>query len=620
MSRYVEFVECGFKNIFRYGASWTKFQFKDGLVNIFGKNGVGKSSVVEVIHYTLFGEAYRNVNLAKMINKVNKKGLETYINLKIHENGKIIEYLIVRGMEPKIEKIYVDGSDTALKIPGKFNTYISEQILGFNSNTNKKVISVHSKNGSFINMELEDRRKVIDSIVNLTQTKEYLKSSKLLLSEANNKKSILLADIEHNKKEIIPYQLLVNKGNVDKSIKIEECEKNIKLCEASIKDNRKTIKKLDFEKVDLEVNLDELTKKETELKQEYLKLNPNELNKQYMDLNSTLLFKKSKAKDKHNEINKIIPNSICDCCGNSYSVDQATNKRLEKQLELNDIISEGKDIKKLLDETLAQIENVKKEYEKVQVVSDKIISLKEEINNIKYSIRIEEQNLNLALRNLDSFKEKLKELNENEDVSVDVSSKLKELEDSSILLKNQYDEIVEEIESLQYIIKMFSDDGIKSLVLKKFLPILNRLINYYLKTFNISLKFEITSDYGYTMEASNSFSDDFEGLSGGQQQRINLAILFAQTDLIKIIGNFKTNLLFLDEYIDGAVDDEGLKDTFKILKQISSRDNKSIVIISHRLNDEIVEEFDHFYHAVSSCENFSELKEVDSSYVTEIMK
>ena len=99
-----------------------------------------------------------------------------------------------------------------------------------------------------------------------------------------------------------------------------------------------------------------------------------------------------------------------------------------------------------------------------------------------------------------------------------------------------------------------------------------------------------------------------------------MAILFAQTDLIKLIGNFKTNLLFLDEYIDGGVDDEGLNATIKILKQICLKDNKSIVLISHKLNANIIKELDYFYHAKKINDNFSELVEVDSSYTSEILR
>jgi DNA repair exonuclease SbcCD ATPase subunit len=166
---------------------------------------------------------------------------------------------------------------------------------------------------------------------------------------------------------------------------------------------------------------------------------------------------------------------------------------------------------------------------------------------------------------------------------------------------------------------MFSDDGIKTFILNKFLPILNKLINYYLKIFNISIYLELTSDYNYTMKSSNGLADDYEGLSGGQQQRINLAILFAQTDLIKIIGNFKTNVLFLDEFIDGAIDHEGLMDTLKIMKQISIRDNKAIVFISHRLDSNLIRDIDNFYMANMVDNDFSEFLKVNSEDVMQII-
>lgn len=621
MSRYVEFVDFGFKNFFRFGSNWVKFTFDQGLINVFGDNGIGKSTLVEAMYYNLFGESYRGINLPKLVNKTNGKGMETYHNLKVHENGTITDYLIVRGIGPKIEKIYINGSDTPTAIPGKFNTYIAEKILGFSSNIYQKVIAVHSKNGSFISMSLDDRRKIIDSIVNLTQTKEYLKVTKTLLSESNTNRTILLSDIEFNKREAEPYKLIINRNKFDKADKINEINNKINECSTELTNisiNKNKLESSRQKEVEL---LQEIQKRETVLKENYAKNNVKALNDEQVRLNSKLMYIKNKAKDLKNEINKIIPNTECSSCGNSYTAEQAEAKRESKNEKYKELVKEGNEINKLISELNAKIEEVRNEYNKIVEVSEEAAPIREKISSIDFSIRLEDQKELVSTRNLVDYRNKLVEIESQVDTDdIAVQDKLKEIEEKGIKLKEQYDDLNEDIESLNYIIKMFSDEGIKALVLKKFLPILNKLINYYLKTFNIPINFEITSDYGYVMSTTDELADDFDGLSGGQQQRINLAILFAQTDLIKIIGNFKTNLLFLDEYVDGAVDKDGLEDTFKILKQITIRDNKSIVVISHRLDDEIIHKFDYFHHATKHDDNFSNLDKVDLSYVLEFKK
>jgi len=620
MSRYIEFVECGFKNIFRYGANWTVFKFNSGLTNVFGKNGIGKSTILEALHYCLFGESYRGLTLAKLINRSNKKNFEIYLIIKIVSNGKEVTYKILRGLDPKIEQLYILGDPKPIDINGRFNKYIIDNLLGFDANINKKVISVNPKNNSFTTMSLDERRKVIDSIVNLSKTKEYLKNIKDKLNEEATKKTILISDIDFNKRSTEPYEIMIAKNDIDKDSKINAIDSSILKCKKEQEDNNVKLVELNDGLSDLDENINKLLKEEADLKSVYLSKNPKELNNKLIKLKSSLLYIKNKAKDKKNEISKIIPNTICSHCGNSYTVDQANDKRREETIEYNKILEDGRKVNDELKSLNDEINALTKEYDNISKLTNEIMNLKDKKNQKVYEIRIIEQQNLLSTRSIGELSEnRLELLKDNTNID-SIKNKLAEINKNKIKLDVQLAEINKNIDNLSYSAKMFSDTGLKSLILRKFLPILNKLINFYLKKFELNITFNITEDYKYNIIAGNEYSDDFDGLSGGQQQRINLAILFAQTDLIKLIGNFKTNLLFLDEYIDGGVDDEGLNATIKILKQICLKDNKSIVLISHKLNANIIKELDYFYHAKKINDNFSELVEVDSSYTSEILR
>ena len=279
--------------------------------------------------------------------------------------------------------------------------------------------------------------------------------------------------------------------------------------------------------------------------------------------------------------------------------------------------------KKELDQVVVKINELKSKLAEIEEIKSNIVDINSKIQSIGYN--------KINLTNSISFIESAISRCESQIIDLNESKKRDTVSSSNLTardeilsviskLQNDLSETMTEIDDLGYTIKMFSDEGIKAMVLRKFLPVLNKLINYYLKTFNMQIDFTITEDYDYLMKSSAGTAQSFEGLSGGQQQRINLSILFAQNDLIKLIGNFKINILFLDEYLDGAVDIDGLNDTFKILKNISIRDNKAITIVSHRLNENILRQFDNFYFVEKTDDFFSEIRESNVDEIREMLR
>jgi DNA repair exonuclease SbcCD ATPase subunit len=159
---------------------------------------------------------------------------------------------------------------------------------------------------------------------------------------------------------------------------------------------------------------------------------------------------------------------------------------------------------------------------------------------------------------------------------------------------------------------MFSDEGIKKYLLKKFVPIFNNLINHYLTQYKLNVKVDFDEYFDYTINAADDVGDSYGALSGGQRNRINISVLFALNDLISIIGNFKCNVLFIDEFIDSAVDNEGLLDSIKILKEMAERNNKSIFLVSHKAGKNTLELMDRCYK-VFDYHGFSIINQIEIS-------
>lgn len=622
MSRYVEIVECGAKNFFRYGNTLIKFNVEQGLTNIFGKNGSGKSCILEIIHYVFFGESYRGINLEEMINNTNNKNLLAYVVIRVTENGVSDKYTIQRGMAPNIKKIFKNDNVKAESIPTTFDKYVVDSLLGFSASTHKKIIAVSAGGQPFLKMKLEDKRQVIDNITNIAETKEYSKLAKNALSESNSRLNIINSEIAINNASLIPYNEVLMKNDQDLDDRINSFRDNIARLQNEIATKDIKLHELDEEYIKITEELTTATKNEKDLILEYNKNNPIDINNKQIDLNSTLKYLREKANEIKNEISKINPDVCCNHCGNSYTVDQANTKRAEKTLELEALVVKGKVTKAELDELNIVIASLATQVESIKKVQIDKGEISYRLQNKKHEIKLLENEINMITSSIErdvNDIDKLEVSRNNSETIMKTKDKIDVLNIKINDLVVEKNEMLEKIEAFQYIIKMCSDEGIKSFVLNKFLPILNRLINYYLRIFNIDISIELTSDYDYVMKSTSGLANNYDGLSGGQKQRINLAILFAQTDLIKIIGNFNTNILFLDEFIDGAVDSEGLNDTLKIMKQISERDNKAIVFISHRLDEVLISDIDHFYLANKIDKDFSDFSKKSREEVLEIL-
>jgi len=622
MAKYVEILGGGAKNFLRFGNTIFEFHIEEGLTNIFGKNGSGKSSILEIIHYVLFGESYRGVNLANLINDTNGKGLLAFVYLRITDGDKVDTYVIHRGMEPRIQKIFKNDGPEPIKGYSNFDKYIAETLLGFNANSHKKIIAVSSGGTPFLKMKLEEKRQIIDNITNISETKEYKTLTQHLLNECNSRLKLVEYDIKVNRSTLIPYKEMLDRSSLDMNARLEEVKNSIARLQVQLSESEEHREQLLLEKAELELSYIEASEVEKKLLDEYNSKDPKSINDKSIELNSQLKYLKEKAKDIQNEISKINPNVVCNHCGNSYSEDQANTKRSEKQLKYNEIVDEGRSVKLELDalnvviSELIEVSNrVRDAQASKSEISYKVQAKIHDINSINHTIN----NINSNLVEMETKTKKILSDNNNSEDIASINLKINEITNNITTLTTEQEELNQKCESYEYMIKMFSDDGIKSFILKKVLPMLNKLINYYIRLFDLKVTVELLHDYSHKMTSSSGYANDYDGLSGGQKQRINLAILFAQTDLIKIIGNFKTNILFLDEFIDGAVDSEGLNDTLRILKEISDRDNKSIVFISHRLDENIIREIDHFYEATKIDDSYSVLNKRTREDVLQIL-
>lgn len=414
------------------------------------------------------------------------------------------------------------------------------------------------------------------------------------------------------------------------------------------------------------LKLVEANNKLTTLEQELKDLQPEMLQKKNRDLDSQLAVSRNEYMRIGNDIKKIVPNVPCFTCGNSFTEETALEHINKHKVEQEQHKSEGIKIKRLLEESKKELEkvalattaiadqkivirNIQDDITKLNsdltnvkhaiqnninklnndlnvarnVIQTNINKLNTELNAIKHAIQMNITRLKGDLTNVKSalasqneiIQYRLKEIakieNGEDNTSAIELAKSSIIECTSKKQKAEADliDVVKKIDAYEYIIKMCSDTGIKMMLMKKFIPFLNKLINEYLTKFNLAVTVTFDEHFKHSIATHPGIGHKHSLLSKGQKKRIDVAILFAIVDLIKMMGNFKCNLLFLDEFADGNVDSNGFADIVNMIRALSDRDGKSIVVVSHKNEEVLYDNLDYMYE-LQSNNMFSVLKEV----------
>lgn len=595
----IEIQKVEWRNFFRYGNNLNYVDFDKGLSIIRGDNGLGKTTIENVISYCFFGKINRkDVKIDQLINKKNKKNLFTAVEFLRVQGTATDSYKIIRTLKPKKISIFKNGTELT-SVPSDIEGFISRDILGFNINMIKNIFSVSPLEvDAFLNMEAKDKRKLIETVFNLSKIEIYLKNANIKYNEYEFKSKILNTDIQNLNQKIANLEnlLILSKKDDDVSIISIVNRKNaisndIALEEAKIYDSENKNTELTQK---ISTNTDLLKIEEAKLSE----LNPTFISNEIYKLKSDIERYKKQYESKRKEKESIKEQYVCQQCGTL--IDNAEKAKIHSDnlsLEMTEIKNKAKactDTIKSYDIKVSEINELN------IIISDmknKLFSLKDTLTTNNYDIKSAKANINRYNSDLAYLDEQINQISTNSKASksAEITDNISDLKKELAKKFLEVTEVTNSLESCQYLIKMFSDEGIKKFLLKKFIPIFNKLINHYLTVFNLNTTLIFDEYFDYSFISMDDVGDTYGALSGGQRNRINIAILFALNDLVGIIGNFKCNSLFIDEFIDSSVDSKGIIDAIAMLKDIADRYNKSIFLISHKAGKKVLEQMDHCY-------------------------
>ena len=569
----IEFLSVRFKNFGSFGANFSEINLntrKTTLVT--GTNGHGKSfALLDSLCFGLFGKPFRPINIPQLVNSINGK---TCV-VEIEFNKSNSHYLVTRGLSPKTFEIYKDKELIDQNAKSKdYQEMFEEQILGFDYSAFKQVVILGKSNFiPFMQLTPAERRKIIEGLLELdiladmnVYVKGQLGSLKVSIAEHES-----LIKIAHEKiksqKEFIDQ---VKTSNAD-DIKI--LEDRIIHYQQQIDDDSKEKNILLSKHLALQEQCKTIKKKIESLK----------------DVPSMLLKAETLKETILEEINVLEKNATCKCCGQTLPEDQRKKHLAEKREKEKNCY----EALKVATKKSKELEDLNGSYLKLL---PELETLANDINGYSYRIGNAESNIKIlqkdkkekeASNNLNTL---LVSLNESEEKKNELNKKLE-----TFIQEQIHHDVVYDI---------LKDSGLKSRIIKHYVPIINGLVNKFLGKLNLYVDFTIDEEFKETIKSRYRDSFSYSSFSEGEKQRIDLAILLTWREIAKMKNSLNCNLLIFDEILDSSLDGAGTESFLKILNKMKNK--CSIFIISHKA-DQLTDKFDQSLQ-FEKKNNFSKIK------------
>ena len=564
------FEKLKYKNILSTGNAWTEIQLnRSKSTLIVGENGAGKSTMLDALTFALYGKPFRKINKNQLLNSINTKGLEVEAYFSI----STVRYVIKRGIKPNIFEIWKNdvllNQDAAAR---DYQTYLEETILKLNYKSFGQVVVLGSSTFvPFMQLKAGERREVIEDLLDIQ-----------IFTVMN---TLLKDKLSINKSEIldIKYQIDLLKNRIESSKTHNESIRKMKEVEVGrLKDKlREQIAFVESEQVAIDALLDEIGGlAESILDKAGVKKGISELN----DIDRDLV---AKHRLLTKEISFYEDNDNCPTCkqGIKHEFKEETiTAHSAKAEEITTARGQLRHKGVKLDTRLAEIDDIE------SVITSKHLDVSEHRGNHK-----------MSMTSCKSIKNELTGA-EKEVVAID-NNDIIALERELNAHHDSQTKLFDDKETLSIVSAMLKDGGIKTRIIKQYVPVMNKLIGKYLSAMDFFVQFELDENFNETIKSR--FRDDFSyaSFSEGEKLRIDLALLFTWRAVSKLRNSVATNLLIMDEIMDSSLDSTGTEEFLKIIEELATDSN--IFIISHK-GDQLFDKF-HSVIRFEKVKNFSRI-------------
>ena len=524
---------------------------------IIGDNGSGKSTVLDALCFGLFGKPFRRIKKDQLVNSINERDCKVEIYFDVGRR----KYLIIRGIKPTRFEIYIDGKLLNQDASARdYQRYLENNILKLNHRSFTQVVILGSSSFiPFMQLTAAARREVVEDILDIkifSMMNVLLKHKIKLLKERQN-------DITHEY-NLLETKIQMTKDHIDKTK--DKSKTSFQVLEKKVEKNNKEVESLVKEYTKLEKLIKEW---ESEILPKSVKLDED-----ISELHNIKWKMEQKSSTAKKEIKFFEENNDCPTCDQHIddefkmrAIEERTDKMITSACTLVSLDSQLKE----MDARSGLYENIQhdtREHEveiaKKKVSSDSIL----EYNKDLY-VQMEE------LKNID-------------DELVEEKSKLKNYKEELKTVEKEKNRLTDDHNYSIIAKQLLQDSGIKTKIIKKYLPIMNKLINSYLSAMDFHVQFELDETFNETIKSRYRDEFAYGNFSEGEKMRIDLALLFTWRQIAKMKNSTNTNLLVLDEIFDSSLDANGTDEFLKILASIT---NENTFIISHK-SDLNIDKFD----------------------------
>jgi len=543
------FEKIRWKNFLSTGNQFTEVDFTLNATNlIIGTNGAGKSTVLDALTFSLFGKPFRKINKPQLINTVNEKDCKVEVEFSIGQS----KWKVVRGIKPAIFEIYLNGAvldQSAAALDQQ--KWLEQNVLKMNYKSFTQIVILGSSTFvPFMQLPAAHRREVIEDLLDIkifssmnTIIKDKIRQIRDEVRTLELKKESLNDKVQMQKDFI---EQLENRG-----------KENIKDKEISIMSLTEEVGILMDENSSLEEPLRKYIREQDQITGYAEKL------RKLGNLKGKISQKVSTITQEHKFFTE---NTVCPTCTQEIDEDFRINR-------INDAQSKAKELQSGYNELEEAIKEEEKRERQFLTLSKEISKLTNGIsqNNIKIS------GCQRQIRNLESEIQTITNQLENRNTE---HEKLEQFRDN---LQNTYEELASKKDSINYYdftYSLLKDGGVKSKIIKKYLPLINQQVNRYLQMMDFYINFTLDEEFNETVQSPIHEDFSYASFSEGEKMRIDLALLFTWREVARFKNSVNTNLLIMDEVFDSSLDGFGTEEFLKIIRYVIKDAN--IFVISHK--------------------------------------
>ena len=553
----IKFEKIRWKNLLSTGNQFTEIEFnRNDTTLIIGENGSGKSTVLDALCFGLFGKPFRIISKSQLVNTVN--AMETVVEVEFSIASR--KYKIIRGIKPNVFQIW--QNDIMLNQEANNRDYqkiLEQQILKLNYRSFTQVVILGSSTFiPFMQLKARFRREVVEDLLDI----KIFSIMNMLLKQRLKDLVLELQEVEYN------YKLSGEKINMQEDY-IEDIKKNkdviVKEKQNTYDNNTIELDKKRNEKIQLE----KINKGLYESIDDQIKTESKDV--KLKDLRSTLT---EKQKEKDKMIAFLNDNEDCPACEQHIDKDFKDKMIFTKEDERNNIVEGLAKMKLELDKIELRLDEIKNITDNIQTNSIDIASLNTSMFELeKYNIKLDGEIKGLEQSSVNNSDEE----------------KMKTLQEEFNSIESQRKDLKEEKVYKEASRAMLQDTGIKTKIIKLYLPIMNQLINKYLASMEFYVNFTLDENFVETIKSRFRDNFNYASFSEGEKMRIDLALLFTWRAIAKMKNSANTNLLVLDEIFDSSLDSAGTDEFLKILNTL---EGENVFVISHK-QDVLVDKFKH---------------------------